>query len=183
MDSASSETVHPRDDRPRPSPLNANASLQADTREFNENPDNVLDNVPDNVNIDNELLKALQGAAKSSDLKDFYTVGFWNYCEGDINDKGEEKITFCSERKNYFWWNPVDVWQLSDTSAQKIFPDEMKNGLDAYHKVSKWMFASFILAFFLTIAEFLVGFTAIFSRWGSLVTTIVSTVRSSLRTS
>jgi hypothetical protein len=39
------------------------------------------------------------------------------------------------------------------------------------------MYASFILAFFLTIAEFLVGFSALFSRWGSFVTTIVSTVR------
>jgi hypothetical protein len=113
--------------------------------------------------------------AKSDELKDFYTVGFWNYCEGDIVN-GEEKITFCSERKNYFWWNPVDVWQLSDTSAQKIFPDEMQKGLDAYRKVSRWMFASFMLTFFLTIAEFIIGFTALFSRWGSFVTTIVSTV-------
>ncbi|KAF2691895.1 hypothetical protein K458DRAFT_325620 [Lentithecium fluviatile CBS 122367] len=157
--------------------------FKADTREFNDNPDaNFESNLPDNVEIDNELLKALQEAAKSKDtnkqLKDFYTVGFWNYCEGDINDKGEETITFCSERKNYFWWNPVDVWELDDSATQKIFPDEMQKGLDAYRKVSRWMFASFIIAFFLTLAEFLIGFTAIFSRWGSFVTTIVSTAQS-----
>jgi hypothetical protein len=29
----------------------------------------------------------------------------------------------------------------------------------------------------LSVAEFIIGFFAIFSRWGSLVTTIVSTVR------
>jgi hypothetical protein len=152
--------------------------VQADTREFNADPtkDSIVESLPNDMK-DNNLLKALQGAAQSKELKDFYLVGFWNYCEGDIDDKGAEKITFCSDRKSYYWFNPVDVWQLSDTSAQKIFPDEMQKGLDAYRKVSRWMYASFILAFFLTIAEFLVGFSALFSRWGSFVTTIVSTVR------
>jgi hypothetical protein len=151
--------------------------VQADTREFNADPtkDSIVESLPNDMK-DNNLLKALQGAAQSKELKDFYLVGFWNYCEGDIDDKGAEKITFCSDRKSYYWFNPVDVWQLSDTSAQKIFPDEMQKGLDAYRKVSRWMYASFILAFFLTIAEFLVGFSALFSRWGSFVTTIVSTV-------
>ena len=35
---------------------------------------------------------------------------------------------------------------------------------------------AFIIALILTAVEFVVGFFAIFSRWGSLVTTIVSTV-------
>lgn len=152
--------------------------FKADTREFNDNPDNVVEDVAKNLNIDNELLQALQGKAKTNELKDFYIVGFWNYCEGDINDKGEETITFCSERKSNFWFNPVDIWKLSDTSAQKIFPDELQKGLDAYHRVSRWMYASFIITFFLTLGEFLIGFAAIFSRWGSFVTTIVSTAQS-----
>jgi hypothetical protein len=40
------------------------------------------------------------------------------------------------------------------------------------------MIWSFGIALILSAAEFIIGFFAIFSRWGSLVTTIVSTVRS-----
>jgi hypothetical protein len=54
----------------------------------------------------------------------------------------------------------------------------MQKGLDTYKKVSGWMIWSFGIALILSAAEFIIGFFAIFSRWGSLVTTIVSTVRS-----
>ncbi|KAF2254909.1 hypothetical protein BU26DRAFT_527826 [Trematosphaeria pertusa] len=163
--------------------LSKNSSIQrdlyffkADTSKFNDNPEAI--DLPGNDNIDNNLLAALQGAASTDDgLKDFYKVGLWNYCEGDKDDNGKETITYCSPRKNYFWFNPVDVWELSNTTAQKIFPDEMQKGLNTYQKVAKWMFASYIIAICLTAAEFLIGFSAIFSRWGSLVTTIVSTAQ------
>jgi hypothetical protein len=36
---------------------------------------------------------------------------------------------------------------------------------------------SFAIAAVLSAVEFVVGFFAVFSRWGSLITTIVSTVR------
>lgn len=148
--------------------------FKADMRNFNDDP--TAGSIVDNVNIDNELLQALQAGVKTGDLKDFYKVGFWNYCEGDINDKGDETVTFCSERKQYFWWNPQDVWKFQ--GASDLFNDELKKGLDAYRKVSRWMYTAFLITFFLTIAEFLVGFTALFSRWGSFVTTIVSTAQS-----
>jgi hypothetical protein len=68
------------------------------------------------------------------------------------------------------------VWELKDTSAQKIAGDDMQKGLDTYKKVAGWMVWSFGIALLLSVAEFIIGFFAIFSRWGSLVTTIVSTV-------
>lgn len=146
--------------------------MQADTSKFVDNPKDVVPN----TNIDNLLLQALQGAVQKKDLKDFYQVGVWNYCEGDITD-GKETITYCSKRQNYFWFNPMDIWKLNNETAQKVFPDEMQKGLDAYHKVSRWMFTSFMIAVALTVGEILIGISAIFSRWGSFVTTIVSTVR------
>ena len=130
----------------------------------------------DNVNIDNNLLNALQNAAKSAQLKDFYTVGLWNYCEGDKDKDDKETITYCSPRKANFWFNPVDIWKLDEAAGQKIFSDDMQKGLDAYHKVAGWMYSSYIIAIILTAAEFVVGLAAIFSRWGSLVTTVISTV-------
>jgi hypothetical protein len=146
---------------------------QADTSAFTTDPKSVLDN----VNINNNLLQALQSDAKSGKLKDFYQVGLWSYCEGDKDDKtGVETITFCSKSSSKFWFDPFAVWQLSDTNLQKIAGDKMQKGLDTYKKVSGWMVWSFSIALILSAVEFVVGFFAIFSRWGSLITTVVSTV-------
>jgi hypothetical protein len=68
------------------------------------------------------------------------------------------------------------VWELKDTSAQKVLGEDLQKGLDTYKKVAGWMVWSFGIALILSAAEFVIGFFAIFSRWGSLVTTIVSTV-------
>ncbi|KAF2741287.1 integral membrane protein-like protein [Polyplosphaeria fusca] len=149
--------------------------FKAVTKDFVDDPDHAIDEA--NKYFDNELLQALQGKASTKDLKDFYTVGVFNFCEGDIDDKNKETFTYCSKPKANFWFNPMEVWQLSNTSVQQLFPDDMKNVLDTYHKVGRWMYAAFVIVFFLTIAEFLVGLAAICSRWGSLVTTIVSTAQ------
>jgi hypothetical protein len=127
------------------------------------------------VEIDNDLLKALQGAASSKELKDFYQVGLWSYCEGDKVD-GKETITFCSSAKSSFWFDPFAVWELKDTSAQKALGEDLQKGLNTYKKVAGWMVWSFIIAICLSAAEFILGFFAIFSRWGSFVVTLVSTV-------
>ncbi|KAF1958760.1 hypothetical protein CC80DRAFT_408478 [Byssothecium circinans] len=150
--------------------------FKANTKDFNANPDLKIDKLPGANQIDNDLLKALQGAAKTDKLQDFYKVGFWGYCEGEIDSNGKENIKTCSERKNYFWFNPVEVWKLGDTPAQKLFPEDMQKGLETYHKVSRWMFTAFMIAVASTVVEILVGIAALFSRWGSFVTTIVSTV-------
>jgi hypothetical protein len=156
---------------------NTNNVIQADTSAFTSDPDNILDHLPKNVNIDNELLQALQGGAKAGNLKDFYQVGLWSYCSGDKDNKtGTETITFCSKSKTNFWFDPFSVWELKDTSLQKIGGEDLQKGLNTYKKVSGWMIWAFAIALILSVAEFIVGFFAIFSRWGSLVTTIVSTV-------
>ncbi|KAF2791110.1 hypothetical protein K505DRAFT_281348 [Melanomma pulvis-pyrius CBS 109.77] len=149
--------------------------FKADTSDFIDNPDAVK--VLNDVNIDNNLLQALQGAAQNAKLKDFYTVGLWNYCEGDQDKDGKETITFCSPRKANFWFNPVDVWDLDNGTSAKLFEGNVQKSLDAYHKVAGWMFSAYVIAIILTAVEFVVGLCAIFSRWGSLVTTIVSSAQ------
>lgn len=152
---------------------------QADTSNFTTDPQTILNKVDDAGNkfdINNDLLDALTGAASSKELKDFYQVGLWSYCEGEKKD-GVEKITYCSSSKTQFWFNPVEVWGLQNTSVQNVLGDDLQKGLNTYKKVAGWMNWAFIIATILTAAEFVVGFFAIFSRWGSLVTTILSTVR------
>jgi hypothetical protein len=159
--------------------LNTNTRLQADTSAFRADPDNVLEHLPADIKTDNNLLEALKGAASSKELKDFYKVGLWSYCEGDKDEKtGVETITYCSKSKTNFWFDPFSVWELKDTSAQKVLGDDLQKGLDTYKKVAGWMVWAFGIALILSAAEFIIGFFAIFSRWGSLVTTIVSTVSS-----
>lgn len=154
------------------------AISQADTSGFTADPETVVDKIENktNVKIDNKLIDALQGAASSNDLKDFYQVGLWSYCSGTKAADGKETIDFCSSSKVSFWFNPIDVWGLKNTSAQELLGDDLQKGLDAYKRVSGWMVWAFIIAVCLTAAEFIIGFFAIFSRWGSFVVTIISTV-------
>lgn len=55
-------------------------------------------------------------------------------------------------------------------------PDGAHKTLDVYKMVSKWMFIAYVVAFALTCAELVVGIFAICSRWGSCVTTLISSV-------
>ncbi|KAJ4286464.1 hypothetical protein N0V90_013164 [Kalmusia sp. IMI 367209] len=150
--------------------------FKADTSGFKNDPDNVIDHLPEGVTRDSELVNAIKGAASAGTMKDIYQVGLWNYCEATLKD-GKETDWHCTDRQNYFWFNPFDIWKLKNTSIQTAFPDDFQNGIETYHKVSKWMFVSYMIALVLTIAEVLVGISAIFSRWGSLITTIVSTAQ------
>ncbi|KAF2823242.1 hypothetical protein CC86DRAFT_328374 [Ophiobolus disseminans] len=148
--------------------------FKADTSNFGDKPNKL-----DDLNIDNNLLEALQGQASAGHLKDFYQVGLWSYCEGDKDPKtGVETITHCSSSKSNFWFDPFTVWNLKNSTAQKIVGDEkLEKGLNTYKKVSGFMIWSFGIALALSAAEIIIGFFAIFSRWGSLVTTIISTAQ------
>ncbi|KAF2454282.1 SUR7/PalI family-domain-containing protein [Lineolata rhizophorae] len=148
--------------------------MQADLSEFTANPD--LD-VVDGTDLDNTLLSAFESAQADDDLKDYYNIYIWNYCSGEENN-GSPDIDYCSPRKASFWFNPVAVWGLENTNVEQLFPDELQKGLDTYEKVAKWMFAAYSISFFITVGEIVVGLFAICSRWGSFVTTIVSTASS-----
>lgn len=124
-------------------------------------------------------------AVNTADLKDFYHISLWNYCSGDFGNNntanannGSDHVRFCSPRKNNFWFNPVEVWGLNATVASAMFGKQLNDGLKAYQTATKWMTIAYIVATIATAVEILVGFLALFSRWGSLATTIVSLVSS-----
>ncbi|KAI9683659.1 MAG: hypothetical protein M1829_004964 [Trizodia sp. TS-e1964] len=131
------------------------------------------------TNLDNQLLaEALATAKKDSNLKDVYTVSLWNYCNGTKTDGDNFRIDDCGKPSASFWFNPVAVWGLNNTVADKAFPDALKNALSAYQRVAQWMFTAYAVAFIATAVELLFGFLAIFSRWGSLATTICGSIAS-----
>ncbi|KAB2579941.1 Integral membrane protein [Lasiodiplodia theobromae] len=146
--------------------------MKADMSKFRSNISSLSSISIAGTDIDDELLAALTVSANEN-LSDIYTVGIWNYCSGDKNSSG---IDYCSGRKASYWFNPVDVWGLNSTGAEDLIPDKLESGLKIYKKVANWMFAAYTVAFFATLAEILVGILAIFSRWGSFITTIVASV-------
>ncbi|OAX77373.1 hypothetical protein ACJ72_08331, partial [Emergomyces africanus] len=127
--------------------------------------------------------KSLQQADGEGDLHDFYLIGLWNHCYGEY-ENGQYKIIKCTDRKAKYWFNPVDEWDLdeylddNDQDADKFLPASLDKGLSAYRKVASWMFIAFVVTFVATAVELLLGISAVFSRWGSLVVTIVSAVSS-----
>ena len=51
-----------------------------------------------------------------------------------------------SPRQAEFWFNPVEVWGLNGTNAESLFPKELKDGLNTYKHVSKYMFIVYVIA-------------------------------------
>lgn len=129
---------------------------------------------------DQQFANALEQAEKDLNLHDFYNIGLWNYCSGNKTADGDYQVTYCSPRKAEFWFNPVEVWKLNNTDVENLLPDNLQKGLDTYKSVSKWMFIAYAVAFISTIVELVVGLTAICSRLGSLITSLVSGVRLTL---
>lgn len=128
------------------------------------------------VNASSSDLSSLLNQAKNAlQLKDFYDVGLFGYCDGNVT-KNNFDTTYCSKAKAAFWFNPVEVWGLNGTGVENVLPKNLQNDLNMYKAVSKWMFVAYIVAFASTVLELLVGLTAICGRLGSCITTLVSSV-------
>jgi hypothetical protein len=115
-----------------------------------------------------DVLEKLQA---DSTLKDFYDIGLWGYCEGDISNS-TSNTTSCSNPKSEYYFNPLDVWGLDNDAVKDELPSDYTKVMKIYKAVSKWMFIAYVIAFAMTIIEIVVGIFAICSRWGSCVTTL-----------
>lgn len=127
-------------------------------------------------NATEELAAAIEEAEKASELRDFYDVGLFGYCEGEKHGSTFD-VDFCSKPVGSFWFNPLVVWHLNVSGVHDLFPSHLQSNLKTYQKVSHWMFVAYVLAFATIVVQLLVGISAIFSRIGSIFTTIVSAVR------
>ncbi|OJD29497.1 uncharacterized protein BKCO1_790009 [Diplodia corticola] len=146
--------------------------MKADMSEFRSNISSSSSIDIPFTDADDKFLAALTTTANDN-LSDIYTVGLWNYCSGDKNSTG---IDYCSGRKASYWFNPVEVWGLNNTAAEDAIPDKLESGLKIYKKIASWMFAAYTIAFFATLATLLLGVLAVFSRWGSFITTFAASV-------
>lgn len=130
-----------------------------------------------NINIPSSDLDSLmKNATTQMNLKDFYTVGIWGYCSGNVTTDNAFKTTFCSKPKAAYYFDPFEVWGLENSGVESELPSGMAKAMNTYKSVSKWMFIAYIVAFIATVLELLVGLFAICSRWGSCVTSLVAGV-------
>ncbi|KAL5341731.1 SUR7/PalI family-domain-containing protein [Aspergillus crustosus] len=99
----------------------------------------------------------INSIARSIGLHDFYQVGLWSFCEGYNN----EGITYCSEPKTLYWFNPVQII-LSEllAGASIALPADITDALDLARIASHWMFGLFITA---TVLTFILIFASPFA--------------------
>lgn len=106
-------------------------------------------------------------------LKDHYAIYLRGYCSWNGNDE----FAFCSQPASYFWFNPIKILGLNNTGVDinTLLPKDAQDGLNLYEKAAKAMFVLYAAALAASCLTIVVGFTAIFSRWGSFFTTFFAT--------
>jgi hypothetical protein len=121
-------------------------------------------------------------AAKTADgniqLYNYYTIGLWNYCAGNgasvdnsslaFGQATAQKVDYCTGRQTRFAFDPESAWGLQGDVRTKFFSKQLDEALDKYQSgFSKVMGPLYILA-------------AVFSRLGSVATTIAASVTATL---
>lgn len=124
---------------------------------------------------DSDVSKLITTLQDDSTIADFYDIGLWGYCQGNITDS-KTTVTSCTDPKAEYYFNPSSVLGVSESELEQELGSGVKKIMKVYKAVSKWMFIAYLIAFIATCAQILVGIFAICSRWGSCVTTIVSIV-------
>jgi SUR7/PalI family. len=59
----------------------------------------------DSSNTTSELSSLLNEAKNALNLKDFYDIGLFGYCDGNVTNNDFD-TTYCSKAKAAFWFNP-----------------------------------------------------------------------------
>ncbi|KAH7084985.1 SUR7/PalI family-domain-containing protein [Paraphoma chrysanthemicola] len=100
--------------------------------------------------------------AQSLGLHDFYQVGLWGFCEGYQG----EGVTFCSEPKALYWFNPVEILRNELLAGASInLPSDINDILDLIRLASRWMFGLFLTGACLTFVLIFAMPLSIFTRW------------------
>ncbi|KAI7369990.1 integral membrane protein-like protein [Hortaea werneckii] len=106
----------------------------------------------------------LNSIARTIGLHDFYHFGLWGFCEG-YNGQG---VTYCSDPKTLYWFNPVEIIQSELLAGASIaLPSEINNILSLIRTVSHWMFGLFLTGACLNFLMIFLIPLSVFTRWGT----------------
>lgn len=148
-----------------------------------------------------ELSQFLTVARQDGYISDFYQVHLWNYCNGSTDETSgsvTRKVTWCSARTRNSWFDPLDVWNIEGvlnastvgqsstvigqlqnniTSLEESVLDKSaRNALKTYQKVSKWVFTAYFASLWFLLAAVVFGVLAVFTRFMSFVTWVISII-------
>ncbi|KAH9826894.1 SUR7/PalI family [Teratosphaeria destructans] len=151
------------------------------------------------------LTTALDYARREDLLRDIYQIHLWNYCtsnqtDGQIDWCSKRHKNYYFDPLTVWGLNSTNTTSATATSAgdnavaaalasqedalrdkaesleNEMLGESGREAFDAYRKVSKWMFIAYQVSFWTTLATLACGLLAIFSRWGSLLTWLLSIV-------
>lgn len=109
--------------------------------------------------------------AQTLGLHDFYQVGLWGFCEGYEG----EGVTFCSEPKTLYWFNPVEILRNELLAGASInLPADINDILDLIKLVSQWMFGLFLTGTCLSFVLIFLMPLSIYTRWLALPVAILA---------
>lgn len=111
-----------------------------------------------------------------SNLSDFYNVGIWGYCKGNI-EGGRSNLTECTHPTVSFWFNFTEVLDLRGSWAEKIFPNQVDRLGGVYKFASKGVTATYIGAVVATLLVLGSGIISIVSGHLASIVGILSVVR------
>lgn len=159
--------------------LNSLYFIRLDTRFINA-PQELAD-IP-GTNLDNFALDRLgidlsiQNTANLVGVADFYQAGLFSYCSGTYdNATASWNVQNCSSTSGSFVFNIVDIINAEAKTGNNLtFPDGVNNVFKAVSALTRAQYIMFIVGIIATAVEFVLGFFAFLSRWGSCVTTIAA---------
>src|SRR5271170_1306380 len=129
---------------------------------------NTTDIIPATVPASHEF----NTIAQNLGLHDFYQNSLWGYCEGD-NENGT--VSSCSTPTPMYTFDPTQIFAKELYAGQVVdIPTSIQDNLNKLHTATQWMFAMYIVGVVLAFITILIGLTALFTRFGSLVSTFVS---------
>ncbi|KAB8210032.1 SUR7/PalI family-domain-containing protein [Aspergillus parasiticus] len=123
----------------------------------------VIDTTLEHFNITHldKFIQALDEVNNTTGLNDFYSIGLWSYCTGNITDNGTYKTTYFSKPRGGFWFDPIDTWGLNGTNTNDFLPGKLKKSLNMYRKASLWMAIIYLIAVIATVLEIMTGLMAV----------------------
>lgn len=130
-----------------------------------------------------DLTAALQDSAVNNKLARVYEVHLYNFCE---RNKVDKVVTWCSPKMANYHFDPLPIWSLNTARKHdamtkedeiKLLGEKGQKALDAYHAAALPLFISYQVSYWATLVTILCGISAVFSRWGSFATWLLSIVR------
>lgn len=112
--------------------------------------------------------------AKENGIKDFYTIGLWNQCEGKFKvnkkDMGEWKIQHCGKPNGKYIFNPERLLQsVPKFRGNGKIPKKIRELRKPVTEATRAMAFCFSVSLIANATAFIIGWFGILSRVGSCI--------------